>query len=153
MINLKHVDIEAAVAICIANGMKEMANADGELHPDELSVIDGFISEIQAEFPNLNINQSPLDLSVIDSEDKQILFLQCLTYVALADRVIQDPEVALLQKYIDLFAVDITPQDLIRDLGASFVAQYKDITACRDTVVNIGKEFGLSEDKINQILS
>ena len=153
MINLKQVDIDAAVALCIANGMKEMAGTDGELHPDELSLIDGFTAEIKNEFPNIDVENTAVDVSVLNSEDKQTLFLQCLTYVALADRLIKDEEVALLQKYIDAFETNITPQDLIRELGATFVAQYKDIIACRDTVVSIGKEFGLSEEKINEILS
>jgi len=153
MINLNQIDIDAAVAICIANGMKEMANADGELHPDELSLINGFVSEVNNDFPNIDIENTAIDISILDTKDKQILFLQCLTYVALADRIIQDQEVALLQKYIDAFDVEVTPKDLIRELGATFIAQYKDIVACRDTIVNIGKEFGLSEETINEILS
>ena len=153
MINLTQTDIDAAVALCIANGMKEMAGTDGELHPDELSLIDGFIAEIKNEFPDIDVANTDVDVSTLDSQDKQTLFLQCLTYVALADRVIKDEEVALLQKYIDTFQSSITPQDLIRELGATFVAQYKDIIACRDTVVGIGKEFGLSEERINEILA
>ena len=46
MINLTQVDLDAATALCIAAGMKEMANVDDDLHADEVALIDGFLQEV-----------------------------------------------------------------------------------------------------------
>ena len=112
MINLTQVDIDAAVALCIANGMKEMAGTDGELHPDELSLIDGFTAEIKKDFPDIDVENTVVDISVLNNE-RTNSFLAVSTYVALADRI-KDEEVAL-HKYIDTFQANITPQDLIQN--------------------------------------
>ena len=88
----------------------------------------------------------------MDSTDKQELFLQCLTYVAIADGKIQDQEVALLQKYIGEFGLSCTPQDLVQEIGKAFLQQYRGVELFRDKAFLVGKEFGLSDAQIEEVL-
>ena len=150
MINLTQVDLDAATALCIAAGMKEMANVDDDLHADEVALIDGFLQEVQQEAQD--IKDAVVDASLLDSTDKQELFLQCLTYVAIADGKIQDQEVALLQKYIGEFGLSCTPQDLVQEIGKAFLQQYRGVELFRDKAFLVGKEFGLSDAQIEEVL-
>jgi tellurite resistance protein len=152
MLNLTQVDLDAATALCIAAGMKEMANADEDLHDDEVALIDGFLNEVQQEHDVQNADQAAVDTALLDSTEKQELFLQCLTYVALADGKIQDQETALLQKYIDEFGLPYAPQDLIQELGKAFLQRYRGVQVFRDKAFAVGRGFGLSDEQIQEVL-
>ena len=151
MLNLTEIDIDAATAFCIAAGMKEMANIDDDLHEDEVALIDDFLTEIKAEFGDAPAEES-VDTSLLDTQDKQSLFLQSLTYVALADGVIHENEIALLQKYITDFNSALTPQDLIRNVGKDFLERYRGTPFFKEQAEAIGQNFGLSADEIAAIL-
>ena len=152
MLNLTQVDLDAATALCIAAGMKEMANVDEDLHDDEVALINGFLQEVQKEHGTANVDDAVVDTTLLDSSEKKQLFLQCLTYVALADGSIQDQEITLLQNYINTLEVDCTPQDLISDLGKSFLQRYRGMQFFREQAFAVGREFGLSDEQIQEVL-
>jgi uncharacterized tellurite resistance protein B-like protein len=152
MLNLTQIELDLETTICIANGMKEMANADNEFHADEAAMIEGFLHELRQEHGEFTPENSDVRVELINTLEKQQLFLQCLTYVALADRRVAPEERALLEKYITSFSLDITPQDLIGEIGSVFLSRYKGISIFRDEAVSIGKDFGISEERINDIL-
>ena len=152
MLNFTEIDIDAATAFCIAAGMKEMANIDDDLHADEVALIDDFLAEIKSEFGSAPADESIVDTSLLDNTDKQSLFLQSLTYVALADGVIHENEIALLQKYISEFNANVTPQDLIRNVGKDFLERYRGTPFFREQAEAIGENFGLSKEEIAAIL-
>ena len=151
MLNLTEIDIDAATAFCIAAGMKEMANIDDDLHEDEVALIDDFLAEIKSEFGSAPSDES-INTALLDNSDKQSLFLQSLTYVALADGVIHENEIALLQKYITEFNSNVTPQDLIRNVGKDFLERYRGTPFFREQAEAVGENFGLTKEEIAEIL-
>jgi uncharacterized tellurite resistance protein B-like protein len=152
MLDLTQIELDLETTICIANGMKEMAKADNEVHAEEKAMIEGFLHELQQEHGEISADEAGVRIELIDTIEKQQLFLQCLTYVALADRRVAPEERALLEKYIQRFSLEITPQDLIGEIGSAFLSRYRGVSIFRDEAVALGKEFGISDERINEIL-
>ena len=146
---LTQEEIDAATTLCIAAGMKEMANADDDLHEREVALIDDFLQELKQE---QDVDNATVDISLLDSQKKQELFLQCLAMVALADGKIQEQELALLQKYINDFGLSWTPQDVVKEIGKTTLQRFRGTQAFREQAFNIGREFGLSDEEIEEVL-
>ena len=152
MLNLKEIELDLETTLSIVHGMKEIAVADAEYHESEAAMIDGFLQELQNEHGDVSLADTEINLATIDTLEKKMLFLQCLTYVALADQRVAEEERSILQKYISQFDLEITPQDLIREIGSTLLTRYKGLTIFQDEAVALGKEFGLTEEEILSIL-
>ena len=153
MINLTEVNLDLETTLCIVGAMKEMANIDNELHDSEKQIIDGFVKELENEYGDIGTLPSSLNLSLMDTPEKQMLLLQCVTYVALADEKVAEEERNLLNTYIRSFSLDVTPQDLIQGIGRLVLSRYRGITLFADKAIELGKTFGLSEEQVNSIIT
>ena len=152
MINLTETDLDLETTLCIVGAMKEMASIDNEEHQEEQAIIEAFVTELQSEFGDIGSLPEAINTSLIDTPDKQMLFLQCITYVALADEQIKNVETALLNKYISEFSVDVTAEDLIRGVGSVVLARYRGVSVFTDETVQLGASFGLSEAEVLSII-
>ena len=152
MLSLKEVDLDLETTLSIVHGMREIAFADAEYHQEEAALIDGFIQELHNEHGDIYLEKGEVQLEHINTIEKKMLFLQCLTYVALADQRIAEEELQVLQKYITSFQIDITPQDLIREIGSTVLTRYKGLSIFQEEAIALGKEFCLTEEEIHSIL-
>ena len=153
MINLTEAELDLETTLCIVGAMKEMANIDNEEHQAEQAIIEAFVAELQNEFGSIGSLPESINTSLLNTPEKQMLFLQCITYVALADEQIQDVETELLNKYITEFAVDVTAADLIRAVGSVVLARYRGVSVFTDETVALGASFGLSEAEVLSIIA
>ena len=152
MINLTEANLDLETTLSIVRGMKEMAGIDNEEHPAEKAIIDAFVAELQEESEGLCVVPEAVNQSLFNTPEKQMLFLQCITYVALADEQIQDEETELLNKYISAFSADVTAEDLIRGVGSAVLARYRGISVFTDETVALGATFGLSAEEVLAII-
>ena len=152
MINLTEADLDLETTLCIVGAMKEMAAIDNQEHHTEKAIIDAFVAELQSEYGDIDSVPESINTSLINTPEKQMLFLQCITYVALADKQIQDVETALLNKYISEFSVDVTAEDLIRAIGSVVIARYRGVSVFTEETVALGASFGLSEEEVLSII-
>ena len=95
MINLTEAELDLETTLCIVGAMKEMANIDNEEHQAEQAIIEAFVAELQNEFGSIGSLPESINTSLLNTPEKQMLFLQCITYVALADEQIQDVEMII----------------------------------------------------------
>lgn len=153
MINLTETDLDLETTLCIVGAMKEMANIDNEEHPAEQEIISAFMSELEKEFGEAGTLPESVNTSLINTPEKKLLFLQCITFVALADKQIQSVETDLLNKYITEFSVDVTSDDLIRAVGSVVIARYRGISIFTDEAVSLGASFGLSEAEVMSLIA
>jgi len=152
MINLTEADLDLETTLCIVGAMKEMAGIDNEDHPAEQAIIEAFVTDLQSEYGDICSTQASINTSLIDTQEKQMLFLQCITYVALADEQLKDVETALLNKYISEFSVDVTVEDLVRGVGSVVLARYRGISVFTDETIALGAAFGLNEEEVLAII-
>ena len=152
MINLTEANLDLETTLSIVRGMKEMAVIDNEEHPAEKAIIDAFVAELQEEHGDLCVVPDAVNQSLFNTPEKQMLFLQCITYVALADEQLQDVETELLNKYISAFSADVTAKDLIRGIGSAVLARYRGISVFTDETVALGASFGLNEEEVLAII-
>ena len=81
MLNILDGDIEldAAQLTSIAAAMKEMSAVDGEIHPEELAMINQLTEGFDVS------DQSEVDVSLFQNEQQKDIFLKSVALVALAD--------------------------------------------------------------------
>ena len=152
MKNLKEVDIDLETTLCIVSAMKKMANIDGEEHEEELEFINAFVAELKEEFGSFESLPESSDISLLNSPEKQLLFLQCVTYVALADKEIQDAELVLLNEYIDQLSLEISAEELIRSIGLVVLERYSGIKIFKEEAIALGATFGLDRDAVLSVI-
>lgn len=138
-LNSDAVDLDARMAAVIAEGMRKVALADGDvMHPNELQLIETFERDIP--------EGTPPNAAIGDAGVREI-YLKSLVMVALADGRISDNEQAVIA---DLAAsVGADADDVARTTQAvkrEFLAVFDGVTHFRDQVRSVADELGLDLD-------
>ena len=155
---LKPVDLDAAAAISIAAGMRKMAMSDDDVHPSEVAMIEQFLNDVKTEVEEgggdiSNISADDVDVNSLKSDELKETFLISLAMVALADGVIREEEVALLQEYVDLLGYPESARAIIGLVGRMLLSQFSGVKDNRAQAEEIGRALGLDENTIAEVLN
>lgn len=128
------VDLDAKTAAVIAAGMRRVAVADGdELHPNELSLIEAFESEIPADAEK---GSSPIwDASVRE------VYLKSLVMVALADGRISPVEREVIEDLAKSVGADTDDvSQAMQSVKREFLSVFSGVTHFRDQVEQVARD-------------
>ncbi len=146
---IPRVELDAETSICIAAGMKQMAASDNELHEQEINLINSFIEESGTADPE----SSNVNLDLLHSQELKAIFLNSLAIVALADGTIRQEEKDLLSSYVERLAYDTTAEQILEEVARALLSQLKSSVIFREQVEAIGRNLGLSDAAIQDVLS
>jgi uncharacterized tellurite resistance protein B-like protein len=132
------VDLDARTAAVIAAGMRRVATADGNIHPNELSLIEDFERDIpEGTEPTATIGDAAV----------RAVYLKSLVMVALADGRISDPEqVVIADLAAAVGADDADIEAATAAVKREFISVFKGVTHFRDQVEALASELGVSLD-------
>ena len=126
-----------------AAGMREVAVADDDPHPSELSLIDNLTEGLGVE--------EVFDEGTLSNSTLKENFMLMLALVAVADGKVLDCELEVLNKYANKLNVETSVNDFIEMAALSLLAQYSD-AEIEVLAPRLGKQLGLSEDGIVKAL-
>jgi tellurite resistance protein len=134
--------VDEAAAAVIAAGMKAVAEADGDVHPQELALIAAFESDVGS-------GAAGDAVAALNSAEVRDVYLRSLLMVALADGVISDEEEAVIRA----LAADLGFDDAAVDAATlavkrQFLSTFSGVTVFRESAVRIAAELGLSEEDL-----
>ena len=139
MIGATLVEIDDRAAAVIAAGMRKVAEADGDIHPNELALINDFAEGITSEAESASW--------VIRTDELRAAYLHSLVFTAMADgRVSPEERVVILGLASEVGMDEAAVEDEILEVKRTFLAQFSDLTVFRDTVATVASELGLSLD-------
>ncbi|MEC7985888.1 MAG: hypothetical protein VX278_12040 [Myxococcota bacterium] len=147
---IQRVELDAPTAICIAAGMKQMAASDNEVHQREVAFINEFIEE--AAGSTTEVQASDVNLSLLHSSELKSIFLKSLAVVALADGKIRTEEKDLLNSYAKRLDYDGSADQILEDVARAFLGRFRSISIFRGAAEKIGRQLGLSEEAIKDVL-
>ena len=147
---IQHVELDAQTAICIAAGMKQMAASDNEVHQREVAFINEFISEVGGA--ETEVKTSDVDLSLLHSTELKSIFLKSLAVVALADGAIRQEEKDLLGSYVERLEFEDSAEAILDEVARAFLSRFRNISIFREKAETIGRQLGLSEAAIKDVL-
>lgn len=137
-INAGAVDLDARTAAVIAAGMRRVAIADGNIHPNELSLIEDFERDIPA---------GTEATATIGDATIRAIYLKSLVMVALADGRISDPEKSvILDLAASVGADDADVAAATQEVKREFISVFKGVTHFRDQVEALAVEMGITLD-------
>lgn len=133
------LDLDARTAAVIAQGMRKVAKADGDvMHPNELSLIEAFESEIP--------EGTEANASIGDAATREV-YLKSLIMVALADGRISENEQAVIDDLA--LSVGADAEDVSRTTSSvkkEFLSVFDGVTHFRDQVASVAEELGVDLD-------
>jgi uncharacterized tellurite resistance protein B-like protein len=141
---LEEFQLSEKALATFAAGMREMAIADDETHPNELALIDNLTQGLEVD--------EVFDSSTLTSSTLKENFMLMLALVAVADGKLLDSELEVLNKYATQLDIVIPVSDFIEVAALSLLAQYTD-AEIEVLAPRLGKELGLSEDGILKAMS
>lgn len=138
-------DLDARQATAIAAGMKAVALADGEAHPTEMSLIEGFLADL------------PEDIDVsgacFDTEAARGALLQSLYLVALVDGKLKDSEIQTIRSIATAHgASDAEIEAAEAAARRHLLGRLKGVQVFRDEALAVAAELGVPADEASQIL-
>ncbi len=137
------IDVDSHSAAVVAAAMREVAKADGDVHPRELALI----AEMADGLPDAD-PRTPLATDLL-----RRAYLQSLAMVALADGVISEAERTVIA---DLAASQgLDPDDVeiaVEDARRQFLGVFAGVQHFRADAEDIGRGLGLSDDAIVDVL-
>ncbi len=139
-----NVDLDASAAAVIAQGMREVAQADGVIHQRELQLIATF----EADIPPGGDADAALD------DEVKPLYLRSLIMVALADGVITDKEAERINALADAQAIGramVHSETL--EVKRWFLQAFQGVSIFRDAVVRVANDLGLDESEVAALRS
>lgn len=138
------IDLDARAAHAIAGAMRALAHADGK-HPQEEALIDAF----EAELPPA-VDASLADVNTPEAREA---LLKSLVLLAFADGRMGDVERAEIQKVAaQVGLADADVAKAIVDVATVILSGFSGVQIFRDQVVALGRELGLDDETIQQIL-
>ena len=149
MLNILDGDIEldAAQLTSIAAAMKEMSAVDGEIHPEELAMINQLTEGFDVG------EQSEVDVSLFQNVQQKDIFLKSVALVALADGKVLAEEKALLEKFSAQLGLDAGyGQSIMTEVGIALLSYFRGVTVTRAKMEDIGRQLGLGDAEIAQAL-
>lgn len=142
MPSLPSIDDRAACAIAAA--MRLVADADGA-HPRELELIEQLESTITTK--------GKADFEAIDSDELREAFVKSLALVAFADGLVSDQEGEVISELAGkVGASSELVSRSINEVAQVLLAQLAGARIFRDEVVALGKQMGLDEETIRNVL-
>jgi len=141
---LEEFQLSEKALATFAAGMREMAIADDEPHPNELVLIDHLTQGLEVD--------EVFDDSTLTSPALKENFMLMLALVAVADGKLLDSELEVLNKYATHLEIKTPVSDFIEMAALSLLAQYTD-AEIEVLAPRLGKELGLSEDGIVKAMS
>jgi uncharacterized membrane protein YebE (DUF533 family) len=139
-----NVDLDATAAAVIAQGMREVAQADGMIHQRELSLIASFEADIPPG--------GDADASLPD--DVKSVYLRSLIMVALADGVITDKESERIDALAESQGIgrsQVHAETL--EVKRWFLQAFQGVNIFRDAVIRVAKDLGLDESEVAALRS
>ena len=122
-----------------ATGMREVANSDADVHPNEIELIDSLLDGLDIEEA---FHADALQESAVKEN-----FMLMLALVAVADGKVLDCELEVMEKYAKQLDVDVAVNDYIEMAALSLLTQYTDAEV-EVIAPKLGGSLGLSEDGI-----
>lgn len=138
------VELDAAQAALIAQGMRAVAKADGLLHERELSLIASF----EAELPE------PADASeaVLGDELLQRTFVRSLIMVALADGTLGEQELGVIGELAAAQGIEGSlVDDCVLEVKQRFLKVFAGVDVFRDSVVQVALDLGLAASEVDAL--
>lgn len=137
-------DLSAEAARAIADGMRVVALADGEIHQLEMALIEGFAVDI----PTLEV--VPED--VIDSDALRDAYLRSLVMVAVADGQVSPVEEQVILQLAGAVGRDADAVSAcIREVKLSFLERFAGVRHFAESVSQIAADLGLSESDVASV--
>lgn len=134
---------EAEAAVMVA-GMRLVARADGDIHDEELAMIEELGEGLPMADPN-----TPLG-----SEGAKMLYIRSLGMLALADGVMSAPEVSLIREIAGHQGVSHEQvDDALRSVKRAFFEKFSGVSVFQDQAREIGLNLGLDSAEIDDILT
>ena len=130
------IELDSSPNASIAAAMKEMSAVDGEIHPDELAMIEQLTEGFDVS------DNAEVDVSLFQDTAKDI-FLKSVALVALADGKILAEETALLEKYsVDLGLDSGYGTAIMTEVGKALLSYFRGVTVTRPKMEEIGRQVG-----------
>jgi hypothetical protein len=138
------VEVDASAAARIAEGMAQVAGADGAIHPREMALIEGFRAEIPE---GTSPAPSPLPEGVRE------LYVRSLLMVGLADGRLSEVEGALIltlaaEQGIDAAQVRVLSAEVARHLFGALGS----VQVFADEALGLAQALGLDEAEARQLI-
>lgn len=128
------LELDAATARRIGDDMLRVALADGDVHPRELALIEGFRAEIPTAEAGANLT---------DPEVRRA-WLHSLVLVALADGVVSPEERVVIIRLAEEHAIsDVEVDAQIFAAKRWFLEHFSGVTIFREAVADIAAELGV----------
>lgn len=141
------IELDSAQLTSIAAAMKEMSAVDGEIHPDELAMINQLTEGFDVA------DSAEVDVSLFGNLQQKEIFLKSVALIALADGKILSEETALLEKYsVDLGLDSGHGAAIMTEVGKALLSYFRGVTVTRPKMEEIGRQLGLSDEAIAQAL-
>ena len=137
------IDLSAAQLSSIAAAMKEMSAVDGEVHPDELAMIDQLLEGLDG------VDSDHVNLMLFSEPQHKDILLKSVALVALADGKIMPEETALLERYsLDLGLENNHGIAIMREVGMAMLSYFRGVSVTRPKMEEIGRQLGLDATSI-----
>lgn len=138
------VDLDAAQAAFVAQGMRRVATADGHIHERELNLIAAF----EAELPEGSASSAP-DLS---DEAVREVYLRSLILVALADGRVSEAERTVIVELAGEVGIDAAHVDAcVLIVKRRFLQVFAGVNVFRDAVVKVAGDLGLPASEVDAL--
>ena len=146
MIALSEFELDIVGLGSFVYAMREVAQADGEEHPDELELINSLL----AEGPDLQGQTIPerFDARSLIEEEVKAAFLVVLSLVAVVDGAVQESERAVIQKYADELGLSEHVDGYIRSAALWLLSTFHSVEIFRDELIDFGEGLGLTRAEI-----
>ena len=142
-----NIELDAAQLTSIAAAMKEMSAVDGEIHPEELAMINQLTEGFEVS------DNTDVDVSLFQNVQQKDIFLKSVALVALADGKVLAEEKALLEKFSAQVGLDAGyGQSIMTEVGIALLSYFRGVTVTRSKMEDIGRQLGLGEPEIAQAL-
>lgn len=135
-------ELEAREAAVIAQGMRSIAAADGNVHPREIDIIAAF----ELDLPS----GTAADDTLVLRPETHPVFIRSLAIVALADGHISQRETDEITRLASRHGIE--PAVVDEELLAAkryFLSTFQGVRVFREAVVTVAKELGLPEGEVD----
>lgn len=153
------IELSLDQATVIARAMLDVAASDG-VHERERALIDDFYAGCAADAgaKGADLAEGSFDLDdargLLSSDGSRLALVQSCYMLALADGAISGQEEARIAEISDALGVSQEArQRCAREAKLFFMQQFRGVTVFRDRAEALGRELGLEDEAIAEILN
>ena len=132
-----HLSEEALASF--AAGMREVANSDADVHPNEIALIDSLMEGVSVT--------EEFNSAVLTDDTLKENFMLMLALVAVADGKVMDSDLEVIEKYAKELDITVPISDYIEMAALSLLSQYTDAEV-EVIAPRLGASLGLTEGGI-----